>query len=713
MWHRRRGVICWLALALALSSTVPALADPATERVIVVLRAAAGPPEEAAQGLANRHGGEVGFVYRHAIRGFTLELPAGAVAGLGRAPEVAYVEPDLEVSLAQEGQTVPTGIDRVGAGSNPPVSPVDIDIAVIDTGIWLGTNPDGTARSHEDLNVVAVTNCTEAIFYPLFGGCSPSGANDGNGHGTHVAGIAAARNNAVGSLGSAPGARLWSLKAINDDGTGFLGGVLAAIDLATANADRIDVVNMSLTISPSQQSITDAVNASIDRGIVYVVAAGNDGADAGDYSPAAIPGAITVSALADFDGVPGGLGSPTCRSDVTDDTLAVWSNFGSSVDLAAPGVCIYSTWLNDGYATLSGTSMASPLVAGAAGRYIAENGKPTGRGGVLAVRDALVGGGIAQDHPECGFGGDPDPYPEPLLFMNGPAFGGSGTCSDLPDTNEAPLARDDTATTTEDTAVSIPVLANDDDPDGDPLTITSVSDPDNGSAAITGSEVVYTPAPDFAGTDRFTYSVSDGRGGTSSAGVTVTVAPVDDPPSAAFTHDCADLTCWFTDMSTDDGTITSYQWSFGDGTQSTVVDPTHTYPAPGRYEVSLQVTDDAGHQSQTSTTLTVDVTSRSMTVAVYPILVDGTSASVTMDALAADGSRIGGVMIAGEWTYLNPGGKTRTVTGGGVTDSSGSLRLTIDLPKKSDPSALTFCVTDVAADGYQYSPSVDCAVPLD
>lgn len=713
MWHRRRGVICFVALVLALSTAAPVLAGAGMERVIVVLEPGAGPPEQAAKGLAERHGGEVGFVYRHSIQGFTLELPGAAVAALAGTPGVAYVEEDIEVSLSQTGQTIPTGIDRVQSDLNPPTSPVDVDIAVIDTGIWLGSNPDGSARNHEDLNVVAVTNCTQAIFYPLFGGCSASGTNDGNGHGTHVAGIAAAKDNSLGSLGSAPGARLWSLKAINDDGTGSLGAVLAAIDLATAHSDQIDVVNMSITISPAQQSVTDSVNASIDSGLVYVVAAGNNGADVANYSPANVPGAITVSALADFDGQPGALGSPTCRDDVSDDMLAGWSNFGSGVDLASPGVCIYSTWLNDGYAVLSGTSMASPLVAGAAGRYIAENGKPTDRAGVLAVRDALVNGAIPQDHPECGFGGDPDEYPEPLLFMNGSAFDGSGTCSDSSSTNSPPLARDDSASTTEDVPVSIPVLANDDDPDGDPLTITSVSDPVNGSTTIDGSNIVYTPDAGFSGTDEFTYAISDGNGGIASANVTVTVTPVDDPPTASFTHDCAELTCSFTDTSTDDGTITGHQWSFGDGSQSTAANPTHTYATTGDYEVTLTVTDDGGNQSSATTTVSVEVATQSMTVAVYPILLDGRNAWVAMDALTSDGSGVGGVTIEGEWSYLNPGGRTKTQSDGGVTDASGNLQLTLQLPKNADPSSLTFCVTNATAAGYDYTPSVSCAVPLE
>lgn len=713
MSHRRRGVIGFVALAVVCAATAPAVGRPATERVIVVLEEGAGPPAQVAERLAERHGGEIGFVYRHAIQGFTLELAAAAVGGLSRAQGVAYVEEDVEVFLTQTGQTVPTGIDRVQADQNPPAAPVDVDIAVIDTGIWLGTNPDGTARNHEDLNVVAVTNCTEAIFYPLFGGCSQTGANDGNGHGTHVAGIAASKDNSVGSLGSAPGAKLWSLKAINDDGTGYLGGVLAAIDLATAYSAQIDVVNMSLTISPAQQSITDAVNASIDSGIVYVVAAGNSGDDVTDYSPANVPGVITVSALADFDGQPGALGSPTCRDDVSDDMLAGWSNFGSGVDLASPGVCIFSTWLNDSYAVLSGTSMASPLVAGAAARYIAENGKPAGRTGVMAVRDALVEGGIAQAHLECGFGGDPDAYPEPLLFMNGSAFGGSGACSDSASTNHPPLARDDTATTSEEVAVSVPVLSNDDDPDGDPLTITSVTDPAHGSTVIQGTNIVYTPDSGFSGTDGFNYSISDGKDGTATAGVTVTVESADEPLAASFVYDCVDLTCSFTDTSTDDGSITGHHWDFGDGNQSTAADPSHTYANPGGYDVTLTVTDDSGNQDTSSTNVTLDVVTQVMTVAVYPILLQGQNASVAMDALAENGSPVPEVTIEGEWSYLNPGGKTKTQTDGGVTDSSGTLQLSIQLPRNADAGSLTFCVTSASADGYRYEPSVECAVPLD
>lgn len=523
----RSPLVLLLTGTLALAGLPAFAGQNDRERVIVVLEPGDTPVREVADRLMAEHGGSRGFVYQHALRGFSAELPAAAVAGLARNPEVAYIDPDVPVTVAQDvTQTLPTGVDRVEADLNPGQTSYfdDVTVAVIDTGVWF---EEGV--SHEDLNLRVVYDCTH--IYNIFGVCAGTNYVDEHGHGTHVAGIIGAKDNGLGSLGVAPGAEIYSFKVINADGTGTLSGVIAGVDAVTSRAGDIEVANMSLSVSPAQQSLDDAVSNSIAAGIVYVVAAGNSGADAAGFSPARAGDAITVSALADFDGRAGGLGDPTCRNDVVDDHLATWSNFGSAVDIAAPGVCIYSTWLNDGYAFASGTSMASPMVAGAVARYVAENGRATNRAGVLAIRDALVGASTPQT-AACGFAGDPDAFPEPLLFVNGAAFGGTGECTVASSINRPPVAADDAAVTSQDTAITVGILANDTDADGDPLSVASVTQPSNGSATTTGADLTYTPAPGFIGTDSLSYVVTDGRGGSDEAEVQITVGPANDGPVA-------------------------------------------------------------------------------------------------------------------------------------------------------------------------------------
>jgi len=131
-----------------------------------------------------------------------------------------------------------------------------------------------------------------------------------------------------------------------------------------------------------------AISTAVDHGVVVVVAAGNDHIDSSRFFPANQPDAITVSAVADFDGVPGGTAKSTCMKG-SDDTLAPFSNFGSPVDVAAPGECIYSTWPGGGYAMDSGTSMAAPHVTGAAALLAMGTHKPKNRADVLAIVDRI------------------------------------------------------------------------------------------------------------------------------------------------------------------------------------------------------------------------------------------------------------------------------------------------------------------------------------
>ncbi len=367
-----------------------------------VLRDGVDNPGRAAQQLARQHGVGVGHVYRNALKGFSFSGSAAAARALARNARVAFVEPDRVVRAT--GQTLPTGVLRIEADQNGTANidgvddRVNVDIAILDTGIDL---------DHPELNVVAATDCARGG--PRGGGCRNGEGNDGNGHGTHVAGTAAALDNGSGVVGVAPGARLWAVRVLGNDGSGWPSWIIAGIDWVTARADQIEVANMSLGFEGQSDALDAAISNSVAAGITYVVSAGNSTKDAATFSPANHSSVIAVSAVADFDGQPGGGAAATCRQD-EDDTFANFSNFGAVVDIAAPGVCILSTWKDGGYNTISGTSMAAPHVTGAAALVKAANPAFV----PVDVLNALLASGIPQGSAE-GFTGDPDGLPEPLL----------------------------------------------------------------------------------------------------------------------------------------------------------------------------------------------------------------------------------------------------------------------------------------------------------
>jgi prepilin-type N-terminal cleavage/methylation domain-containing protein len=323
------------------------------DQFILMLRDDVDPRTEAAR-LARVAPFKLLDVYTGIYKGIAINATADNLKKLLSDPAVRYIEQDQLITVG--AQMVPSGVRRIGADrtlagvasrlftrGDPTVTTADVDatIVVIDTGV----------AEHEDLNVVLDKG---------FGKLEDS-PGDRNGHGTHVAGIAAARDNDLGVVGVAPGARIWSLKVLDGaEGGGASGSgkdVQAALDFVLSNASEVSVVNMSLGTSGAVPSLDAAVERLVRAGVTVVVAAGNDRKDASRFSPGRAANAITVAALDD-----------TSKPGVADkkDRFASFSNYGKVIDVVAPGVRIRSTWLRDEYKTLSGTSMAAPHVAGVA-----------------------------------------------------------------------------------------------------------------------------------------------------------------------------------------------------------------------------------------------------------------------------------------------------------------------------------------------------------
>lgn len=397
-----------LAPALAGGAAAQSDAKPAGRRYaagqyIVQLRDGVALDDVINQRVNGR--GAVRQRYSAALNGFAADLNEDAASALAADPRVTAIMPDFKVYAS--AQTTPSGVSRVGGLSSAAAKidgvdeRVNVDVAILDTGI--------TAVS--DLNVAGGYDCTGNNSWA-----------DGNGHGTHVAGTVGALDNGDGVVGVAPGARLWSVRVLGADGSGTGSQILCGINWVYANASTIEVVNMSLGGATTYQddnncgytngdAIHQAICKIVNAGVTVVVAAGNDGKDAAGFFPAQYNEVITVSALVDTDGKAGGAGAGTNYG--VDDSLATFSNYGADVDLIAPGYSIYSTLKTGGYGYMSGTSMASPHVAGAAALYKAVNPSAS----PAQIRSALISAG------NNGWSGDRDSSKEPLLSVA--AIGGS------------------------------------------------------------------------------------------------------------------------------------------------------------------------------------------------------------------------------------------------------------------------------------------------
>lgn len=415
------------------------------------------------------------YVYRTVLNGFAGEISEAARNGLMRDNRVVRIEKDGVVTTSAVQDNATWGLDRVDQRELPldesytyNSDGTEVESYIIDTGIRF---------THDDLQGRVSSDYFDAF---------DDGQNgeDCNGHGTHVAGTVGGAE-----YGVAKKTALVAVRVLDCDGSGTFSGVIAGMDWVAENADGPSVANMSLG-GGSSESVDDAVQRMYDAGVPVIVAAGNGDRigreqDACDSSPAGAPSAYTIGATSD------------------NDSKTSWSNYGDCVNMFAPGASITSAWYTNDTSTntISGTSMASPHVAGIAALFLQNNSTAT----TQEVYDAIT------------------EFSTKNIVTN---------------------------------------------------------------SRTTNNHMVYSL---LSGTD-------DGDDGTTN-----------DPPTATFTVDCTDLTCNFdgSGSSDSDGSITGYDWEFGDGNTASGSTVSHSYGADGTYTVSLTVTDDEGATDSSSQEVTV------------------------------------------------------------------------------------------------------------
>lgn len=394
----KRLVIVMVVLALA--STAFGAGDgeirraerPIKDQYIVVFNDDVGPDLPAvAADMARMNGARLGHVYQRALKGFSAEMSEGRARAMARDPRVAYIEEDGEVQLSATQSNATWGLDRIDQRDRPlsgtytyNYTGAGVKVYVIDTGI---------RRTHSDFGGRAIHGYSAIN--------DGRGSTDCNGHGTHVAGTVGGS-----TWGVAKGATLVAVRVLDCNGSGTNSGVIAGVDWVTADhaSGAPAVANMSLGGGASS-ALDTAVRNSIADGVTYAVASGNSNADACNSSPARVSEAITVN------------------SSTSSDARSSFSNWGSCTDIFAPGSSITSAWYSSDTATntISGTSMATPHVAGAAALYLHQNGYKT----PAAVWDGIRAGASANKIT------DVKGSPNLLLYSLFGTSGGGGSSSQL------------------------------------------------------------------------------------------------------------------------------------------------------------------------------------------------------------------------------------------------------------------------------------------
>jgi subtilisin family serine protease len=421
--------------------------------------------------MARQFGGQVVRTYRHALRGYEITMSAAEARRLAAHPAVAYVEQNHTVHISDTQSPVPSwGLDRIDQRTlsldnsyTYPTTAAGVTVYIIDTGIRF---------SHNTFGGRAVSG-----FDAIDGGS----ADDGHGHGTHVAGTVGGSQ-----YGVAKGVTLVGVRVLNNSGSGTNAQVIAGIDWVTGDHDPGEPAVANMSLGGSGSALNSAVANSIADGVSYAVAAGNSGANACSFTPASTPEAITVGATGGTSG--------------SSDARPSFSNYGACLDIFAPGVAITSSWNTSDTATntISGTSMASPHVAGAAALVLAQNPSFTPQ----QVRDFLVDNATTGVVTNPGSGS-----PNLLLFVvNGPPPPPGDDFSVAVSPTSRTVTQGDSTTTTVSTATV----------SGDPQTVTF-----SATGLPTGTTASFAPGSvTSGGSSTLTLSTS---GSTPTGTFTITV----------------------------------------------------------------------------------------------------------------------------------------------------------------------------------------------